>query len=526
MTTKSDFLLPEKRRPLGIGKNLYLLGTAEDGPLLEPMLISTKKKAREIFGDENRGTLVKAFDEAYDSNREISIFLMRITGKSATLEVVDLNPDSGELGTLVHAHSIYAGTKYNNVFFDIQPYDEEKMALELHDLHGVHIYPIDEYITLGDLAQQVNRDCRAGKHPVLLSVAAPHMRFMDVHPNFIEAYLEEGEDGTDATKDDLYLASDIAYNILKGRPVDIIVPVGMYLDDVHPAYLYGESMYGSAFYSSEEDYLRLIDTYNHDKVVSYHEQLIEFCREQIQLGYMTHGVIGFKPLRKVPLTIESDDSYILRIVEATAFRDRYGLVEYTNGYWIDKGFYISVVSAELVYNEGTPKEYIASGAARYGAIASGYFDTTSNLSVGDDVSLRYELSDSTRSQLSKLGIVTFRDSIRLGLVVGSGVTAAIERNDYHNFANTRMVQLAIAFMNEAVTMVYESDYAGEMRRTFLEELVIERLDQLSQAGIIEKFGYEIRFLNDDSMGEIILQLQTKYSLEALVVSAEVRPGGT
>lgn len=524
MTIKYDFLYSYSK-PEGIGSNIYLLGTSEDGPLYEPVLVKNKEQARKIFGDENKGTLVKAFDQAYDSGKDISIFLMRITGKSATFELVDIHPESGELESILHIRSIFAGEKYNNIHFMIDVDEEtDSVFFEIHTKDGIHLYELEEGMTLDSLLRGVNDDCRNGKHPVIMSSDYPDIPLYQILHRLHGIYLQGGEDGINATRDDLYINAEVAYEILLGRPIDIIVPVDMYVDDVNPAYLYGKAVYGSAFYASGRDYLQLVDTYNNDKVVTYHEQLIDFCRQQVSLGYMTHGVIGFRPLPMIPRNIESNDSYILRIIETTAFRDRTGFVEYRNGYWVDKGFYISVVCSELIFNKGTPNEYYANGAVRYGALLAGQFDTTTNMPIGNDVELRYELSESTRGDLSHLGIVSFRNSIRSGLVVHSGVTAAIAQNDYHSIANTRMTQLTIAYMNEAVQLVYESDFVAEIRRMFLEELIKERLSLLHEAGVILKYNYDIRFLSDDSLGEIILQLQTKYTIDGIVTIAQIKPG--
>lgn len=520
---KHDFLSP-KSAPKGIGNNLYLLGTSNEGPYMNPVYIRDPAEARRIFGDEDKGNLVRAFDQAYARNKNISIYLMRITGKSATLDIGGiLSPDwdtKEKIPCMLQLWTTDAGEKYNTYWIEVQQSDDGDFFL-IHTDKDICSYDItDEELTCEGLIQRINNDCRKGIHNILAATDHPNEHLWFLKATLLDSPHEfmYGEDGLDATKNDLYIACDLAYTILLGRNVDIVVPVGMYVDDVHPAYLYGDGVYGSAFYSANIDYLKLVDTHNGNRIVSYHEQLIDFCREQIKLGYMTHGVIGMRPLAKVPKNIEHDNSYIQGIVEASAFRDRRGFLESSHGVWIDKGFYISVVAHELIFHSGN---YYDNGAVRYASILSGHYDSTTRLPIGDDVSLRYELSDQTRYELSRMGIVTFRDSPRHGLVVSSGVSAAVEKNDYHNVANVRMTQLTIAYMNDAVQSVYSKEIAPEARRMMVEELVKKRLADLTEHKVLTGYDYEIQFTQDESQGQIILTLQTKYSVEGIAAVAEI-----
>jgi len=333
-----------------------------------------------------------------------------------------------------------------------------------------------------------------------------------------------GEDGVDVSRDDLYIALDEALNLLLGRSIDTIIPAGMYVDDVHPVAMYGGAVYGSSLYASTDDYLQLVDQLNEDHVVSYHERLIEFCRGQMELGYVSHGVIGLRTIKNLTDTIEYDNSYIHRLVTATAFRDRYGLMEYINGRWLDKGQYISIVSSEVLYNEGEDDEYYDNGAVAYAALLTGRYDTTTNMKIAIPA-LRYELSDESIADLSKLGVVTFRDSPRNGLVVASGVTAAHWESELHDIANVRMIQLTIAHMNDVILKIYEAELDPAIRRMYTEDKVKNRLSQLRQDEIITEYTYAVEYDGTSSEGVISLNLQTKYTVEGVGTSASVRYTG-
>ncbi len=524
MTIKHDYKVPS-HRPHGIGKNVYLLGTSVDGPYMEPMHIRSKEHARKIYGDETKGTLVKAFDEVYDRNRSASIYLMRISGESSTYSVWGLDKSTGEYTSVMEFYSIDAGEVHNDTYIELH-YDSDHDTKELFisTADGYFSYVLTFDMTLSALSKAICDDCRAGRHRIMMSTRKPYALFQEFEFEFEEPqYLSGGSDGTQATRDELYLSLDLAYSILLGRAIDVIVPVDVYVDDVHPAYVYGDAVYGTAYYSHNKDYLQLIDTENGNRPVSYHEQLIEFCREQISLGYMTHGVIGLRPLETIPHNIHEDDSYIQRLIEATAFKERIGFLEFVNGAWFDKGFYISVVASELIYHQGTPREYYANGATRYASILSGHFETTTNLEIGEDAVLRYELSTKMRARLAHLGIVTFRDSVRLGQVVHSGVTTALASTDYHHIGNVRMVQIVLAHMNEIVEIIYESYADSDLRRYYLEELVKERLKELKDDQILLHYDYSISYRADDKYGAISLTLQTKYSTEGIQISTDIKP---
>ncbi|WP_422661752.1 hypothetical protein ACK8P5_25700 (plasmid) [Paenibacillus sp. EC2-1] len=520
-----DFLY-NKPESAALGKCIYILGTSIDGPLFEPVQIKGPDQAIKVFGDRDSGTLVRAFEQAYELRQDISIFLMRITGKSATLKIEGLDvPMFGDFLTL---RAINAGEKYNsiNIRVEYRPTIDEFSFIIKH-LDDIIVYNLLNYGTMDELIQAINNDCRSGLHTLLatteLGGKSPIDLFTAIEPDGVN--LSGGEDGVIVSKDDLYIAADTAYNLLLGKAIDIIVPVGMYVDDVHPAALYGNATYGSAYYASNRDYLRLVDTENENKVVSFHEQLIEFCRAQFSLGMMTHGIIGIRPLDVIPDNVEYDSSYILRLVEATAFRDRHGFVDFKNGQYSDKGYFITVFASEFVFQQDTETEYFDSGAVVYGALMAGRFETTTNTKLPESIRLRYELSNDSLRDLSKLGVTGCKVSVRHGLVVYSGVTAAHWANDLHNVSNVRMIQSALSAVNEVIERVTEEDYEPSIRRRILDDEIKDRMKILSDAEIVTGYDYQVLLDNSNSQGAIVLKLKTKYSVEAIGTSAQISYSG-
>jgi hypothetical protein len=520
MLNRYDFILPGEQRPAGIGENLYILGTSEDGPIMQPMRINDPQHAARVFGDRLKGTLVRAFEQAYDINSNIPIYLMRITGKSAKLKIAGFV--DGEYVDLINLRMIYGGSKYNDVVVRVEHRETTGETVLAFDFGDYNVsYALNEHMDIDHLIKHINEDARANIHHIFATTEYGHLPTEIVTASYTDSWqFTGGEDGVDATRDELYIACDEALTLLLGRPIDVIVLAGMYVDDVHPVAFYGQAVYGNAMYASNEDFLQLVDTMDNNRFVSYHERLIDFCRDQMKLGYMSHGVIGLRPLKTVPDTIEHDDSYIVRLVQATIFRDRYGLMEFRNGQWSDKGHYISVAGFEPIFRQGTPQEYYDNGAVAYAALLAGHYDTTTNVKIPIQA-LRYELSEDTMGQLATLGVVTVRNSVRNGYVVTSGVTAAHWESELHDVANMRMSQLTIANMNDIVQTIYESDIAPEVRRLFTEKLVKERLEELARLGVLVNYDYRILFDPKNDYGTIALTLQTKYTVEGISTSAEI-----
>lgn len=548
MDLRYDFIQPNNR-PSGIGKNLYILGTSEDGPYMHPTLIADPTEAETRFGSEDKGDLVRAFKEAYEINQEISIYLMRITGKSATLNIGGflteeqaLDGDARWTDEALSFYTTHAGERYNDirVVLETTPMPDMYLLRLITPEGDNFVYNLSDYENIGHLTRAINQDCRSGLHPMLVSSELPDAPVEIFFPNFeydedtsitesLGRAFEEGEDGLDVTKNDLYIALDQAYELLKGRQIDILTVPGARVDDVYPKAIYtSDKVENSAYYAldtyaANRDYLDLLDTLADNQAVSFQDQMINFCKEQMALGYMTHGVMGFNSMEKIPDIHVRDDSYILQLIATAIVKDRYGLNELKGNDYIDKGYFVSLVFSDVIFNKGLFNEYYTNAATTYAAIMTGYFDTTTNAKLPETVTLRYEISDSTMAELARYGVVSYRDSVRHGLVVNSGVTASLWTHELHNVANLRMVQLTIGFINDAVDSLYANDvaYSDESRRSQIESLISQRLNELVRMGVLIWFDYRLVFAQAAPIGAVYIKLMTKYTVEAISTSAKI-----
>lgn len=104
------------------GETICIIGKSSAGPLLEPQLLLSKSKVKQIFGD---GRLVDAYAEAYDAGCR-QIYLIRISGET-----------------------------------DIEIWEEQEKAYEILEGMAVHIVvPVNSFVNDSlNFAQQLSNHC-------------------------------------------------------------------------------------------------------------------------------------------------------------------------------------------------------------------------------------------------------------------------------------------------------------------------------------------------------------------------------
>lgn len=128
-----DFGLNVSPEPQVRNDSVLIIGTAADGPMYEPIPITSKETAQRVFGSFNAGTLVRGVFEAMDATIEGTpdIRGMRIgDGKKASVQIAERqstsNPwDAKTTGAnSLKLEAIYSGSKYNAISLFI---DEESL---------------------------------------------------------------------------------------------------------------------------------------------------------------------------------------------------------------------------------------------------------------------------------------------------------------------------------------------------------------------------------------------------------------
>lgn len=501
------------------GKTLCILGTSASGPVNEPVAPKNPNVAKSIFGTE--GTLYRKYKEAYDYNPDLNIYLVRINGQHAEGELRAVLNDRIVPG--IKFRAAFGGNSGNSIKVTVTTVltsnGQEPCLIIEHPDYKQATYLFSRYSCIGKLVDAINIDATNGIVPVIASSSfyfEPTTILLG--PNPLPVTLSGGEDGLTLSKNDIYLALESTYRILEGQPIDVIVLTAAYFDDTHAFSFYGVDTYGSGFYSSNDDYLDLYDTYT-NTTCTFHNQLIEFCHRQQQFGYFTHGVISLRPVNP-ELVNEKEFSYLTALVNETAFRYRYGLVQSTTNSISDYGYFISVVAGEFLFPDG----YYDTTEAVYGAMICSLNpeETTTNKSVRVATSQKWEVSTREAKELAALGVVTYRTSVKYGLVVNNGVTAAIHSHELHYLINLRQVQITLATINSVIQQFIGESTARLMLTRSIEAAVKDNLRWLRNAKVIKDYEYNIKYYPQSGRVDINLKILPVNAVEYISCMAYLR----
>lgn len=510
------------------GKNLYILGTSNNGPLLEPTLIKDIQQAYDVFGHE--GNLAKSWYEAYQVNNEISIYLVRVSGEHAELTLMSKDPTLGKTDKTISLKSVNAGSMYNHI--EIYVHENSLEIVNPEELGGESfLLPYEEYPTTGMLVSRINDLARKGKIYTWAETKNYHIKSL-----FLKEYYKAvnrintpisykyGSDGLNISKNELHKQLELAYNILEGQPIDILCVADAYFDDVSPAAYFGENEgYAEAYYTADRDYLSLPHAVNSERTATFHGQLIDFCYRQLNSSIVTHGVMAFNPLENVEDIFE-DNAYINKVVFASCFQDRFDLITKNGEEVQDHGKFISVIMGEFEYKNQYGIKYYNNGYIGYGAMLASKLtpDSTTNTIVPNIDNIRYHLNDTEIVELSKLGVVTFRKSVmKQSLVVCNGVTAQMNGSPYHTVSNMRMIQMTSSFFK-----ILLDDFIGQnIKQLRISGTINKAIDQLIIDLKDKKIVKDIKYnFNLSTVGVAVLKLDilTNYSVEYVSANGQTK----
>jgi len=158
--TLNDGTLPRESQATDKNRRIILIGTSSRGPMLEAAVLASKTDVRSLYGASNVGTLVRAFDEAYDaqsgSEKSPDIVCIRIgeeLSSKANLELLE----SGGSTVALTLYSVAPGNEYNDVLvqaktdqFKIYNPILEQWALFQIDFTGVNPSLYNDVTELAD----------------------------------------------------------------------------------------------------------------------------------------------------------------------------------------------------------------------------------------------------------------------------------------------------------------------------------------------------------------------------------------
>ena len=330
--------------------------------------------------------------------------------------------------------------------------------------------------------------------------------------------LQGGTDGTDVSDYDMYnLVYDFLLNYADAYPVDLMVPLGMYLDST------------KEIYSQDTGFLS-------DVNAGYHTLFHDYC-EAHRDYHETHVIFGVTPLVSGAASNRPElvlDWYNKLIYTSTAdpLRAANILAAFTSK-WVSITAMMPIYSNE--YSNGqayrSSDEYPGSvGAASYaGLIAALNVDRTqsdfraaTHKPLGGIVGTYINLSDRRVDALVGRRYVVLRNLPGIGLVVASDVTCDSDTGDFHFFSNFEVVQHVTNAIREIGNQGFIGNGWTDEKKAALETSITRLFDSLHDRGIIKAANFKIKANSADAQrGIIYLDLIVVPTIQVQVIQTTI-----
>ncbi|HBH3575231.1 TPA: hypothetical protein ACRR23_000752 [Clostridioides difficile] len=477
------------------GKNIYLLGTAEFGPVNTPIKINSISHMNSKFG--KTGSLVKAYKIIKESKLDCKVYLCKVTGAHAEV-FLDAKCINGEvIKNCIHIKSKYANEIYNGIEIIV---NQDDLQVIYPKSLGDYVlkYPYKNYSTLYDLSEAINKDSQKLKGMIICSIYCDS--YIETKESISEVNqsiykLSGGYSGLDYNKNTMYNNLDSTYTILEGLDIDIIMPLGVYYDDTFT----DDREKIDKYYDLTREYLTLKDG---ERYLTFYEQLLNFCIVQMKTGIITHGVIGLNPTNEI--WIDEKEyigglEYFKKINEVSKFDKNYEQL-------------ISVVAGDIYTTYGTN---VVNASIVYAPLIASLniIENTTNKEIPESFSLFNTFDILTIEKMNELGYVSFRFSQLLRrVVVSNGITMS-EHTEYKYLCNVRIIQLTMCYIKKLMYSYIGENIDALLSSGYLKENLTQLLDELIDKEIISE--YIINELFKHKSGELFLDLSLKtiYMLE-------------
>lgn len=479
------------------GKNVYLLGTASFGPTNCPIKIKSLSHLYSIFGIS--GTLIEAYRQVYDIVTDINIYCCKITGRhSCTFLNVNIENDSVFENGL-ELKSMYSSDIFNEVKVSIT---ETCISFEFPKTLNIEniSYYFDEYETLGILVDQINKDTQNGLNCIDAQSycdtdVESYCALSTVNPDSI--YLFGGDNGLSASKNTLYYCLDDTLHLLEGEHIDILVPLGMYIDDIQlRSSKYDLSAYDKNYYSNPKDTL----TNDENNILSYYDLLLGFCVQQLNNGILTLGVMGYNQTSDMYL-YNNKEEYI-KIA-----------IEYLNENKFNKSYenynqLISAVIGDIImpYLETNTNGYVLY-AIKLASLK--VMDCPTNKPISNNVYLYNEFDNDDLETFSNNGLIAMRYSpLKKAVVFSSCVTTCDQDNLMYYIQNLKSIQFSVSCLYDIFQYYIGEDLNKLTIDNFLSNVITNCFNLIKSEGLIDEYKFNIIRENQHDI-KIYLYLKTK-----------------
>lgn len=489
-------------------KKIFLLGTADLGPVNMPIKVSSANHVKNVFGEQ--GTLLDAFRVIKESDLDCEVFMVKVTGKHSEVYLNINLPNSeieengfffksqyaneiyNDIQIIIHEDALYINyptEALGNYYLQYKYHETDENGDDIHDDDGNLIFK-----TLYDLAEEINEDTRMMNSKVYCYLSCDPKVMANtalVGVNEQINTFKGGNSGIYYNKNMIYNCLSDTYNILEGREIDIIVPVECYYDDT---FTHDEDAL-EEYFDLEREYITLKDD-DTKEYLSYYNQLLEFLRRQLRFGCVTHGIMGMNPNGNVFL---DQDKYYLKLEYLKKLNNK-------NSFYDKYRQLISVCVGDIYTTYGTR---VYNSYILYATLIASIqvIQNTTNKPLPDSFTTYNDFDNMMLARIRELGFTAFRYSIlKKSVVVSSGVTTSDDEN-FKYLCNIRMCQLVMTRVNKVLSQYIGENISSLIRTKQIENRLINLLSNLISENVIA--GFAINSITVPQMGHLLLDLSFK-----------------
>lgn len=279
--------------------------------------------------------------------------------------------------------------------------------------------------------------------------------------------LAGGSDGTTLSNGKLYDQLTSAYDALENYEVQIVVPMGAYIDSTKSSF-------------------NQITGLPQDVNAEFQVQLDEFLESHSINVKESIGVLGVEPLDTVSLAKVKD--WVKRLTE-TNLGDP---LRSANIMPLLESRYINIVAFEPVFDNLGGIPYTANGQAAYAGMISSLqpHHSPTNKPIPNALRTRFDLSNSQLEALSGMRYVTMRRKPGKNPVITDAVTAAPKNSDF-----VRLSTLRITFAAMDVVRKVCDPFIGQpntpAKRNAMEAAITKGLHSMVEVGALNKFSFNL-----------------------------------
>lgn len=475
-------------------QSVLLIGTAVDGPVNQPVRITSMLDAEAVFGPmatagvRNGSTLLLGYQEAVEAGCQ-NVRLLRYSGVTASTTITDGATTPLELMKLT---SVNAGSLYNTVV-DTEitaglgaivstTGSTDTITIVLPAGKGSNlVYSIGATTTINELVSLINND--TANLYVYAEVLGAGTELANTMEDGIASFTGGDNKLTPSVSDqkDLLHGTESTlgtYDILKDYKVDIIGLLGVYADNGGTG---TETEFASA--------------------------LANHCAAMSTMDNVTIGIISTVPFSDASLaSVGAGVTALLAIDNTYPVLDDAGEEVYdTDGNVLDAGKYINIIVGEGIFKTSklTDVFYKNTLVAAYAGLISALpvQSAPTNKMLPNVRTISYGLSLTQLDGLTGKKFTTVRQKEN-GVYIVSGITCAPDGNVYQRLSSVRIIGVVVdAIVNVADPFIGEPN--SLIHRNTLHTAIKSSLDALKSVGIITNYKFQLYATTSDLVNGIL-----------------------